>query len=141
MKKFFIECCFMLMVIPSFSQTSQNVNLMYQWHDTSLIINFRDSRYSDVWGFVQNAKEYAVIGSTFGTHVFDVTDPGSTYQADSVAGAFQGFGVNHRDYKDYMGYLYAVCDEGTSTLQIFDLSYLPDSIPKVYDEDSLFIRA
>ena len=141
MKKFLIVYSLLLIVIPSFSQISQNVNLLYQWHDTTITINFRDARYSDVWGFVQNAREYAVIGSTFGTHVFDVTNPSNTYQADSVAGAFQGFNVNHRDYKDYIGYLYAVCDEGSSTLQIFDLSYLPDSISKVYDDDSLFIRA
>ncbi len=141
MKKILFLYGVMFSATPVFSQISENVNLLYQWHDTSLTINYRDARYNDVWGGVQNGKEYAVIGSTFGTHVFDVTDPVNTYLIDSMAGAFQGFQVNHRDYKDYMGYLYGVCDEGSSTLQIFDLSYLPDSIPKVYDEDSLFIRA
>jgi hypothetical protein len=130
-----------LFVFKGFSQVSQNVNLLYHWNDTSITLNFRDARYSDVWGFAQGGKEYAVIGSTFGTHVFDVTVPANTYQCDSVGGAFQGFGVNHRDYKDYNGYLFGVCDEGPSTLQIFDLSFLPDSISKVYDSDALFIKA
>ena len=34
---------------------------------------------------------------------------------------------------DYNGYLYAVCDENASSLQIMDLSYLPDSVHLVYD--------
>ena len=46
--------------------------------------------------------------------------------------------VQHRDFKTYQNYLYTVCDEGTSSLQIFDLSYLPDSIHKVYDSDLYF---
>jgi choice-of-anchor B domain-containing protein len=33
-----------------------------------------------------------------------------------------------------------VCDQGPSTLQIADLHYLPDSVPLVYDFDSLIIR-
>ncbi|MBT3418174.1 MAG: choice-of-anchor B family protein, partial [Flavobacteriales bacterium] len=49
-------------------------------------------------------------------------------------------GVVHRDYHDYQGYLYIVCDEGwsTSTLQIVDISNLPTSVNVVYDSDSLF---
>ncbi|MBL4594005.1 MAG: choice-of-anchor B family protein [Flavobacteriales bacterium] len=140
MKKLIILCLLYLVASPAFTQVSLNVNLLYQWNDTNITINFRDARYSDVWGFVQNGREYAAIGSTYGVHVFDVTNPSTTYQADSVAGAVQGFTVNHRDYKDYDGYLYAVCDEGPSTLQIFDLSFLPDSISKVYDSDSLFFK-
>ena len=48
--------------------------------------------------------------------------------------------IRDRDYHDYQGYLYVVCDEGwsTSTLQIIDISNLPNSINVVYDSDSLF---
>jgi hypothetical protein len=34
-------------------------------------------------------------------------------------------------------YLYAVCDQGASTLQIIDLSNLPNSVTIIYDTDSL----
>ncbi|NRA11229.1 MAG: choice-of-anchor B family protein, partial [Crocinitomicaceae bacterium] len=37
-------------------------------------------------------------------------------------------------------YAYVVCDEGTSSLQIIDLSYLPDSLHIVMENDSTFSR-
>ena len=53
----------------------------------------------------------------------------------------QGGSIIHRDYHDYNGYLYAVCDEGSSTLQIIDLSQLPDTVTVVYDDNQLIRRA
>ena len=35
----------------------------------------------------------------------------------------------------------AVCDEGPSSLQIMDLSFLPDSVSVIYDDDSLITRS
>lgn len=117
-------------------------NLLFNWRDTTLAPSaFYNNTYNEVWGFVQNGREYAVIGSTAGTHIFDVTDPINAYQADFVPGAFTGPYVVHRDYDSYNGYLYMVCDEGNSTLQIADLRYLPDSVHVVYDSDALFMRS
>ena len=84
-----------------------------------------------------NNTEIAVIGSTEGTHFFNVTDPQNSTEVAFVAGAYTGSGVVHRDYHDYQGYLYIVCDEGwsTSTLQIVDISNLPTSVNVVYDSD------
>ena len=62
-------------------------------------------------------------------------------EIDFVAGKYAGNQAIHRDFHDYNGYLYAVCDENSSSLQIMDLSYLPDSVHLVYDSDSLIIRA
>ena len=59
-------------------------------------------------------------------------------RVDRKPGAFQGYTVIHRDMKTYHNYLFAVGDEGSATLQIFDLSYLPDSISKVYDSNAIF---
>ena len=56
-------------------------------------------------------------------------------------GLYSSYTVIHRDYHDYNGYLYEVCDQGSSTLRIYDLHYLPDSIPIVYDDSSLIVRA
>jgi len=58
-----------------------------------------------------------------------------------VPGTFTGFGVVHRDFKVFNGHLFAVCDEGPSSLQVMDLQYLPDSVHVVYDSDALFARA
>ena len=52
--------------------------------------------------------------------------------------AYTGPGVIHRDFHDHNGYLYIVCDEGSaSTLQIVDISNLPNSVNTVYDSNSL----
>jgi len=142
MKHFFllITCC--LLLAPSFSQDSMNVRLLYQWKDTTLIPSWaHENTYNEIWGYAKNGKEYAIIGTTAGTHIFDVTDPVNSTQVVFIAGAVQGDQIVHRDYHDYADYLYIVADEGSSTLQIADLSFLPDSAPLVYDSDVIFSRS
>ncbi|OWY23657.1 choice-of-anchor B family protein [Sphingobacteriales bacterium UPWRP_1] len=136
----------LLAFAPCLTATAQPLypvaNLLFNWKDTTLAPSaYYNNTYNEVWGFVQNGREYAVIGSTAGTHIFDVTDPVNAYQADFVPGAFTGPYVVHRDYDSYNGFLYMVCDEGNSTLQIADLRYLPDSVHVVYDSDALFMRS
>jgi choice-of-anchor B domain-containing protein len=118
------------------------MQLEYHWKDTALPgSSVFNNTYNEVWGYAADGKEYAIIGSTFGTHIFEVT-PGTTpYLVDEVPGKAQGPVVIHRDYKTYQHYLYAVCDEGNSSLQIIDLQYLPDSVHVVYDTDVLVNRA
>ena len=58
-----------------------------------------------------------------------------------VAGKVQGPEIIHRDYHDFKNYLYAVSDEGESSLQIIDFSTLPDSVSLVYDSSELFERS
>ena len=126
----------------SFTQNSLNTELLYHWMDSTIIgTTLYDNAYNEVWGMVYNNKEFAVIGSTNGTHIFDVTDPINTIEVAYVAGSDQGAAIVHRDYHDLNGYLYIVCDEGASTLQIVDVSNLPNSFNVVYDSNSLFKRA
>ena len=137
--------CTLLSLLLCFSlksQSSFNVNLLFNWSDSTLPgSNAFNNTYNEVWGFVQGGREYVVIGSTNGTHIFDVNDPINAVQVEFIPGAVQGPQVVHRDYHDYNGYLYMVCDEGPSTLQIADLSHLPDSAPLVYDSDQLIARS
>lgn len=124
------------------AQDSLNISVLYHWKvDTMPISNAHQNGYNEVWGFVQNGKEYAVIGSTLGTHIFDVNNPTQSEEVVYIPGATQGTSIVHRDYHDYNGYLYMVCDEGNSTLQIADLSFLPDSAPLVYNSNALFKRS
>jgi len=125
--------------ILSFSQL--NSTLLFHWDDSTIIGSSAYSNtYNECWGFKVNNTEIAVIGSTEGTHFFNVTDPQNSTEVAFLAGAYTGSGVVHRDYHDFQGYLYIVCDEGwsTSTLQIVDISNLPTSVNVVYDSDSLF---
>ncbi|MCB0571240.1 MAG: choice-of-anchor B family protein [Phaeodactylibacter sp.] len=124
----------LLLALPLFLTAQQQATLLGTWKDPILVgSSSYNNTYNEIWGVAVNGHEYAVIGSTAGTHFIDVTDPTHPFEAHRIAGAAQGGIVIHRDYHDYKGYLYAVCDEGPSTLQIMDLSHLPDSVPVVYD--------
>ncbi|MBO6517730.1 MAG: choice-of-anchor B family protein [Bacteroidia bacterium] len=141
MKKILFLYGCMMVFAPLFSQVEHNINLLGQWEDSSLTTNLFGDVYNDVWGYARDGREYAILGSTEGTHVLDVTDPENIVEVDMELGGYYGLRVVHRDYKVYNDYLYAVCDEGTSTLQIFDLRFLPDSVHKVYDSHKLIARA
>jgi choice-of-anchor B domain-containing protein len=130
-------------LFDSSGQDSLNMRHLFRWDDPTIPIGEPDlqNQYNEVWGYAADGREYAFIGSTLGTHVLDITEPTSTVLVDHVPGRFGGTGVVHRDYKTYAGHLYAVCDQGPSSLQIMDLQYLPDSVHVVYDSNDLLSRA
>jgi len=123
------------------AQESLNVTLSYQDFIDTLRINWRDSYYSECWGFTQNEEDYAVISSTAGTHIYQITEPENSYHAVFIQAALNGKNANWRDYHDYNGYLYMVSDGLDGTMQIADLQYLPDSVSIVYDKGDLIKQA
>ncbi len=132
---------FLLAACSVFSQPIEST-LLGRWDDESLIGSTTyNNAYNEIWGLAHDGREYAVLGSTAGTHFIDVTDPTQPEEVAFVAGAAQGSPIIHRDYHNYGCYLYAVCDESQSTLQIIDISYLPDSVSVVYDTDETLRRA
>ncbi len=131
-----------LLPFASSAQDSLNIHLLYHWEDTSLQdLTSHQSIYNEIFGFVQNGKEYGVIGSTLGAHIFDVTDAQNIHPVLTIPAASQGSSVVNRDYDFFNGYLYMVGDQAGARFQIADVSFLPDSAPIVYDSDSLFSRA
>ncbi len=126
MKRFLI--LFLLLSELVCSQDFKNVKLLDNWSNDSLLTSSNLVRYNDCWGFTLLESEYAVLGSTEGTHVFEISSDGQLVEKGFVKGAFSSAQVVHRDFKTHNQYLYAVCDEGNSSLQIINLSYLPDSI-------------
>lgn len=134
-----------LFVSASFGATAQtrlNIDSLFNWQDTTLAASTaHHNTYNEIWGYAKNGKEYGIIGTTAGTHIFDVTQPALSHEVAMIPGAVAGSDVVHRDFHDFQDYLYIVCDEGASTLQIADLRFLPDSAPLVYDSDALFPRS
>ena len=124
-----------------FGQDSKNVELLDQWWQDSLITNSTGLRYNECWGFTQNGGEYAIAASTEGTHFFQIDDNSRLQPVGFVEGNFSHPSVIHRDYKTYRNYIYAVCDEGISSLQIIDVSNLPNSISLVVNDSVLIARA
>ena len=122
---------------------AQEATLLAHWEDPSLVgSSAYDNTYNEVWGIVANNREFAIIGSTAGTHFIDVTEPENIHEVAFVAGTVQGPSIIHRDYHDYQCYLYAVADEGfNSTIQVIDYSNLPDAVEVVYDSQEFFYRS
>ncbi len=116
-----------------------NMFHLSRWDDDSLASNGIQT-FNACWGWYDSIKkrEYAIMGSVDSTYFIDVTDPYNPKKCDVEAG--RGRFSTWRDYDTYDHYCYAVQDAGIGSLQIFDLSYLPDSVHKVYDSDSLLYR-
>jgi choice-of-anchor B domain-containing protein len=130
-----------------FAQGSMNIDSLYNWHDSDTIYEIHYSPYNkfnEVWGYAKNGREYAILGSTQGTHFFDVTEPANSIEVDFVDGRPPGGSnanfVIHRDYHDFDDYLYMISDEGHG-LQIADLRYLPDSVHVVYYSWDVLVQA
>lgn len=135
---------FLLLGPVLWGQDSLNMNLLYHWEDTNIVSDVvYGSRYNEIWGVAQGGREYAIMGTTTGTYVFDVTDPSTADVVDFLPGSNNPGAqfVVHRDYHDYGGYLYMVSDEDRIGLQIYDMQYLPDSLSLVYNSDTLFERS
>lgn len=122
------------------AQDARNLVELDHWYAPAMVPDGHTAYYNEVWGFVQNGNEYAVIGSQLGTHILQVSNQGLA-EKFFVPGASQGPLISNRDFMDYRGYLYAVCDQGYASLQIIDLHQLPHTLPVVYDSDSLVGRA
>ncbi|MBU3659121.1 MAG: choice-of-anchor B family protein [Flavobacteriales bacterium] len=123
----------LLLPFAGLSQYQKNVELLDHWFSDTIITNSSQVRYSSCWAFEQEGKEYGVIGSTEGSHFFELTAENKFRFIDFVQGRFVSAQAITREFKNFGTYLYASCDEGPSSLQIIDLSYLPDSVQLVAD--------
>ncbi|MFN0202988.1 MAG: choice-of-anchor B family protein [Bacteroidia bacterium] len=147
MKKayFFLVLLFFGLKISLAQQNpSLNMRLLARWHDENIPreSGWVKNRYNEVWGWFnpKDGREYAVIGSTIGTHIIDITDIHHVYQAAFVKGRYDN--AIHRDFKTLQEkYIVGVCDQGKSSLQIIDMSYLPDSVHVIYNGIDILNRS
>lgn len=121
------------------AQASYNMRLLGRWDTEAVAPDTLSSaqialRFNEVWGWVnpQDGREYALIGSHKGVHIIDVSDPYHPYQAAFVKGRSEN--VINRDIKTQGKYAYAFADQRLGSLQVWDMSYLPDSVHIVYDD-------
>ncbi len=139
MKNFILIFLFFISSSIVLGQNSLNVDLIDHWHSDTIITNSSEARYSDCWGYEKDGVEYAFIGSTEGVHFFKIIND-RFIPVDFIQGRFSSTSVVHRDLKVHNNYLYTTSDEGFSSLQIIDLSYLPDSAVLVAENDTTFAR-
>lgn len=136
---FILALC--LITTEAFSQDRQGLRVLGHWDDPKIEKNPGGAAYNEVWGFEQNGDSYAVIGSTYGTHIIYLHPNGSPQEVASIPGNAQGTYIVHRDFDDYQGFLYAVCDESPSKLQIIDIRNLPERADLIYESDAFFTTA
>lgn len=122
----------------------QNVTLLGHWYNPAEQAEpGLGIKYQSVWGWVDTAdnnKEYAIQGSASGTYIIDISTPSNPVVKDFVPG--RRTGCIWREYKTFGNYLYAVSDDAPpNSLQIIDLSYLPDSVHVVHDDTTIFVRS
>jgi len=73
---------------------------------------------SDIWGYASpSGREYAIIGTTSGVNVVEVTDP----DLPSIIATIAGPNSTWRDIRTYQNRAYVV-SEGGSGIQVLDLS-------------------
>ncbi len=96
--------------------------------------------YNDIWGYVDSQNnEYAIVGSPTKIQFIDVTNPTNPSLVDLFYG---GASATWRDFKTYKNYAYAVADEGSEGLIIFDLSDIHNgNITKVFQQNNVFNKA
>jgi len=133
-----VNICFSVFLWVSTPASAQNLvpqlNFRSNWNQHSYAVS--DYPYNSLWGWTSiSGHEYAIMGSLDSIYFFDVTNPLKIRLCDARAGRYNNC-VN-REFKTYQNYCYAVADHAGCSLQIFDLSYLPDSVHLVYDNDTL----
>ncbi len=115
-----------------------------QAYKMRLLANYNDSNLpkvdiTDIWndltGYFDPIKkrEYIIAGGTDSIYFFDITGSSGIKLLHSVWGTSRM--ARNRDFETYKHYVYCVSDQsGTSgALKVFDLQYLPDSIPLVFE--------
>ena len=78
--------------------------------------------FNDVWGYVdQQGNEFAILGGYDSIYMFDISNPAISKKTavDDAPGTSLW-----RDFKVYGHYMYAVADQGSTGLRVYDLDSL-----------------
>ncbi len=127
--------------IGSAQNISDKITLLGHWNKPELPRLNGYQIWNDLTGYYDSLskKEYIIAGSTDSIYFLDVSNPTQIRVCDVADGKAKN--VVNRDYECYSHYAYCVSDNGNKgSLQVFDLQYLPDSVHKVYDSDSMSVN-
>jgi choice-of-anchor B domain-containing protein len=117
------------------AQRAYQMRLLGNWNDTALAKNpnMEGQVWNELTGWTDTAtgKEYIIMGSIDSIYFFDVSNPQQIKLCDVETGLNRAI---NRDVEVYGHYVYCVSDNAPAgKLQIFDMSFLPDSVHKVYE--------
>jgi choice-of-anchor B domain-containing protein len=118
---------FFMLPLLSLGQ-NKNITLLDHWSDTTIITNSSLVRYSGCFSFNYQGLNYGVIGTTEGLTIFEITQDNKLREIDSIKGSYVSSQAITREYARYGDFLYATGDEGEASLQIIDLTDLPNAV-------------
>jgi len=135
---FTILSLFLSTIIIQAQNQSLNMTLLSNW-DVDTLPTAGGVQYNDIWGYVDcDENEYAIMGSASRIHFIDLRNPSNATEIASFPG---GQSTIWRDMKTYRDRAYAVSDNTSEGLMIFDLSNLPDTVSKSYQSTEFFGRS
>ncbi|MBK8557231.1 MAG: choice-of-anchor B family protein [Lewinellaceae bacterium] len=132
---------FLLLTTLLPAQNAMNMTRLSAWDDDSLPVASPGNlnlQYSGCWGITVGSTEIAVLGGAAHLLFFDVTNP----ETPQLIGKFAGSATTvWREIKSYKNRVYAVSDNTSEGLMIFDCSQAPDTIIRTYWSNVLFNKA
>jgi choice-of-anchor B domain-containing protein len=135
----------LLFFLPLFSSAqyqSQNITMLgHWWNPAQPAEPVYGIQYQGVYGWKDTVlnREYAILGTSTGTEFIDVTNPATPVVCDYVPAA-HGDLIWH-EIRTWGKYCYIVSDDGApNTFIVADLSYLPDSVHILRNDNTLFER-
>ena len=102
----------LVLLIPgsSWAQSSRNVTLLAHLN--------QHPGYSACWSYVHpDGREYAILGTTDGTAIVNVTNPALSYEVAFIP----GLPSQWREMKQYRTYVYVSTEAGGGGIQIIDM--------------------
>ena len=90
---------------------SRNIQLLSQWNQYPPGPNYPfGAGYSACWSYIHSdGREYALLGTTNGLAIYNVTDPVNSYPVGFVNGPYSAW----REMKSYRNWIYVVTEPGT----------------------------
>jgi choice-of-anchor B domain-containing protein len=85
---------------------------------------------ANIWGYTQNGKEYALLGTFTGSSIIDVTNPDVPVLLKNIP----ALSSQWREIKTYKNYAYVTTEAPGQGLQIVNLAGLPDTSKVVYKD-------
>lgn len=104
--------------LPALAQ----LNTAYLGH-----FDYGDASCSNLWGYAADNREYAIVGTSAGTSVVEVTDAANPVQRGFIPGGETAW----REIKTFGHYAYVVEEQVPEGLVIIDLSQLPDTVTAI----------
>jgi choice-of-anchor B domain-containing protein len=121
MKIQFDKSIYSLFLFFSLSIAAAQTNVTFQ----SNVPMGTEGQSADVWGYIKNGIEYAIIGTQNSFRIYSLEDPTSPTHRATIPGD----NTSWRDMKSFGDYIYGVQDvNGDDGLLIVDMSGAPNTI-------------